>query len=75
MMHRRPDDVPPAELALDGKKYASVEQWQRAKDARDDWRARILARVSVERGELLTDPAVVAVEAVRRYYEQLKSRS
>jgi hypothetical protein len=71
MMHRRLDDVPPVELALDGKKYASVEQWQRAKDARDDWRARILARVSVEAGDLLTDSAVVAVEAARRYCDQL----
>jgi hypothetical protein len=68
---RRIPDVPAGGWLLSGVRYQSEAEYRAALDKRNDRRARILARISVERGELLTDPAVVAVEAVRRYYEQL----
>jgi hypothetical protein len=56
---------------LDGTVYGCEAEYVAALDKRNDRRARLLARLSVEAGELLTDPAVVAVEAVRRYCELL----
>jgi hypothetical protein len=69
---RRIPDVPVGGWLLDGVRYQSEDAYLEALDKRNDRRARLLARISVEAGELLTDPAVAAVEAVRRYYEQLK---
>jgi hypothetical protein len=65
MMRRRGDDVPPAELVLDGRTFGSQGAYLAALAVRDDRRARIMARISVERGELLTVPGVSSA-AVRR---------
>jgi hypothetical protein len=67
-MMRRIPDVPVGGWLLNGVRYQSEAEYRVALDKRNDRRARILARISVEAGELLTDPAV---EAVRRYRDQL----
>jgi hypothetical protein len=72
---RRIPDVPKGGWLLDGKRYESEAEYLGALDKRNDRRARALARISVERGELLTAPAVVDVEAVRRYYERFRDES
>jgi hypothetical protein len=68
---RRIPDAPVGGWLLDSVRYQSEDAYLGALDKRNDRRARILARISVEAGELLTDSAVVAVDAVRRYRDQL----
>jgi hypothetical protein len=67
-MRRRGDDVPPAELMLDGKRFGSQGAYLAALAKRNAWRARIMALISLERGQLLTVPGISAA-AVRRACE------
>lgn len=68
MEDRRPED---RQWLLDGTVYGSEAEYLAAQRKRADRRARIVARISVEEGQLLTMPGVT-VEAVRRYYEKLE---
>jgi hypothetical protein len=72
---RRIPDVPVGGWLLDGVRYQSEAEYLEALDKRNDRRARLLARISVEAGELLRDPAVPAVEAVRHAARQLSSQT
>ncbi len=69
MEHRQPDVIP--RWSLDGRTYGCEAEYLAALAARAERRARIVARISVEEGQLLTMPGVPE-EAVRRYYERLE---
>jgi hypothetical protein len=69
-MEPRQSDVTPR-WSLDGQVFGSEAEYWRARRKRALRRARIVARLSVEEGELLAMPGVEE-EAVRRYYERLE---
>jgi hypothetical protein len=67
---RRRAEAPAGCWLLDGTWYGSERDYLAALAKRTDRRARVLARISAERGELLEAPGIPA-DAVAAYYRQL----
>jgi hypothetical protein len=48
-MRRRPEDVPAGGFSFDGKVYRTEAEYLAAREARTQRRARLLARIELER--------------------------